>query len=1589
MSKYKNYIVGEKGGKGGGTSRPPVEAPDTLFSQQTLKLLEVVGEGEIASVSNVYFDDNPVTNLADVEYVVRTGTSTQNHIAGFSDVTSEFADGLEVVYGTPREQAVSSAGIDAVIITYGVNALYEVNNENGDTNGYSVGIAIDRRASSGGTWVQVFTDTITGKTKTEYKRAYRLDAPSDPPPAAWEWRIRRTTPNQTLARYADDTFLFSHTEIQEVKLSYDDTAYVGIFADAKATGGRVPRRSYEYYGLKVKVPNNYNPVTRVYTGVWSGTFDASKQYTNNPIWILYDLLTNTRYGMGIAESSIDKFSFYDAAVYCDEDVDDGNGGTEPRFTFNTPISRREDAWKLLQSIAGTANASLISFGGMVTIFQDRPTDMTDIITNNDVKDGLFDYSGTALGVRYNAINVKFNDANNRFLEDIVTVTDQDNIDEYGYNETDIVAYGCTSVGQAIRIGKWMLETELNSPEVVTFTVGLNRLNMLPYSVVGIQDEHYANATLSGKVISSDTSSMVADKDITLTNDSYTLEYYGQDGSTLRSVAINETNETTNTFSGTFTDPPLVGSSFALNGPVEVRPFRIIAISDNGDNTYNIHGVYYDENKWTNVEGSITIPTPTYSVINLATQEPVENLAAEEEQYVSNDIFRQRINVSWDAPVDGKATEYSLTWRRNDTEVNSIRNIQTTNWTLDNVTPGDYDITVRAYNTAGTASAVETVSLSVSSDDASGLYPPINLVVDNGPTTTSFEALDCGISWDNDSRNDDLTDARLKDWVIEVYDYTGTTLKNTYTIPQTDTKFVYYYEMNRNDFAGTASRTFQFKVYARDVANRRSTATSLAVENEAPSAVSLSLTAGFENVWIEITDGEEADITGYKVWGSTTNGFTANDATNLLYDGADKLVILTTTPGETKYYRAAAYDKFGKAVADLNLSSQYSSTGKGITDYTPKEYVYEGFEFSPSGNTLSWSAGTGYRVDGGNETSWSIGSGSVLYTGSKLYIYNTPQSTSLLSTTSLSTAVAGGGIILVTYNGGNDVKGVGNGDVFIDGGMLIAQTVGSSALVTDTAVITTQAQMGSATIGEAAIDTAAVTEAKIADASIGNAKIKDYIQSNDWNDTTKQGWKIDKSGYIQANSISIYDSDGYVILSSGTKGQDILNTANNFAIHEAWEFQSSADSWVGVRYTVTTQTDSIRLTATGTDPQLQKTGLSIDGSIYDKVRARIRRISGSGAWEGRLYYINGVHGHSGSYYKYAENNNDLSQWHIVEWDMANLTAGGDDWITNTTTGLRFDFHNTSGDVWEVDWIAVGKYSPYGLAAEIYSQGALATKSSVDLATGEVTNKSLANLDATAASSLAVKTQTFRQATQPTANTTGDIWHDTSDDSVYVWTGSVWDLAADKTSNKTAASITGQGNFATLNQITSANVSTYIASAAIGNAYISALDAGKITTGYLSAARINAGTLNADKIVANTITTDRMLQGAVTVREQAVTATSTSLTGTYATVQSDSIASGGGDVLIEWQVTCEVSVSNPVQWSGFAVKLLRASTTLIDYGTVQTVSGSTSTTQYVQISGSYLDTGATGTHTYHLQMSDGGYTGPSSVKNRILTLIATKT
>lgn len=498
------------GGGGGGGGHTPYEAPETGRSKQAVKIVEIISEGEIKGlihgVQSVFLDNTPIQNkdgtwnFSNVEAEGRIGIQDQDILEGFNTSEKEVSVGTQVRKNTPLTRTVSDTKVSRLRLTLGVQSLFQQNDQ-GDTHGASVtmNITIGQR---------VIPLTINGKYSSQYLRQIEID---NLPPTPFTVRVERIDEDSKSQRLQNNTIWASYTEIIETRLAYPNTALVGIKFDSDYFSS-IPNRTYDVYGIIVQVPSNYNPETRAYNGTWDGTFKTA--WSDNPAWVLYDLLKNKRYGFGrrLGDFAVDKWALYNVAQYCDQLVDDGFGGKEPRFTCNAWITEQRQAYDVINDICSIFRAMPVWNGREFSVIQDRPADPVWTYTNANVDKEGFTYSYSAMKARHNEIHVEYANAQNNYEKDVICVSDDDLIRRYGLNVKKVTAFGCTSRGQAYRTGRWILETEKLETRTVTFSVGAEGLMHVPGDIILVADNDYAGTQIGGRVLSVEQNTVTIDRE---------------------------------------------------------------------------------------------------------------------------------------------------------------------------------------------------------------------------------------------------------------------------------------------------------------------------------------------------------------------------------------------------------------------------------------------------------------------------------------------------------------------------------------------------------------------------------------------------------------------------------------------------------------------------------------------------------------------------------------------------------------------------------------------------------------------------------------------------------------------------------------------------------------------------------------------------------------------------------------------------------------------------------------------------------------------------------------------------------------------
>ncbi|WP_220674526.1 phage tail tip protein [Klebsiella pneumoniae] len=698
-------IAGAGGKKSSGSSRTPVEADDTVNSRAMASILDLLGEGVVGGLINgaksIFIDgvalenEDGSFNYSGVTWDFRDGSQDQSPMSGFDFVETPKAVNTQLKTTNAVTVAIDNDDADRVRVIMKFPSLRSIDKKTGDTNGTSVQFKFQLANGNGSFYDVIATGesssdvTLTAKKTGVYYRSYEIQLPK--PGRAYKVRVLRLSADSNDQYLFNDTWVDSIGEIVDTPMNYPNSVLVGLKVNSEQFGSSMPSRSYLIRGLKIRVPSNYDENTNTYNGVWDGTFKLLS--SSNPAWILFDLLTNARYGLGkfVSESMIDLGQLYQIGRYCDEEVDDGFGGKEKRFAINTQITSRQDAYRLIQDIAGAFRGMVFWAGGMVNIMQDSPSDPVMLFTNANVKDGLFTYKGSARKDRPSVALITYNNKQDGYKQNVEYVEDQEAMARYGERKTEAVAFGCTSRGQAHRVGLWLLYTARMESDMITFTAGLDASFLMPGETVLIQNKYRAGKRNSGRIVSFTKNSITLDAPVSLKKSGSFIRIINQEGKIVERD-INETgdNITKVTFKTALAtaDQPVANGVWTITEPdlVPMRA-RVVAIAQGETpGSFDITVVQNNASKYQAIDNGATLVPENTTVLDPTYSKP-SNLVISEGTYLSSPgNLSVKLMLAW----EGKSPEYWVSWRRSD-EGN------VSNWQSARATEEQYEIVNVAEN----------------------------------------------------------------------------------------------------------------------------------------------------------------------------------------------------------------------------------------------------------------------------------------------------------------------------------------------------------------------------------------------------------------------------------------------------------------------------------------------------------------------------------------------------------------------------------------------------------------------------------------------------------------------------------------------------------------------------------------------------------------------------------------------------------------------------------------------------------------------------------------------------------------------------
>lgn len=974
----EEFISGS-GGKGGGGAAP-FEADDTLSALQTITSLIAIGEGPIDSVSEVYLNNNPASSYKRVQVGSSLGFEVQDIIKGFSQVESPHptSSNLPLLKDTPVVLTVTNGDVDALRLTLGLNTLFLLDEKN-NILGSEVSFDIYTRKNSSDLWTKIFTRTKIGKTRNPYAWNIRVPKPNGATTSdLWQVKIIRITPDDDIYnKTSSKASWISTIEIQEanpsVDLSYPNTALIGVtLSNAVRLGGSIPTISARVKGLKLKVPGSsvYNASTQVYSSsVWDGSWNLALQYTDSPGWILYNILTNARWGLGIDEAKVDKFAFFKLAYYCAELVDNGLGVMERRFTFNNQFMNREGVMTFLMYIETICNSKLIydNFGNL-SVTYDHSEQASFIIGNNEVIDGLFNYTSSLAEDRYTQVNVTWNNPDLLGATDTETwpkdypsgSMEESMLNRYGLQSTDIVLAGCYSRRQAIAKARWVFYTSCLCTNILNFKTLLYGLTFKIGQVFGVIDNDNINVVRTSKLKSyvfagTNHLTLTLDSYIDLPASAFTVTY--RSGTGFVEYPILETAITTNTLTISSISPvatPFPNTDTYLVGDVVPTLWKISEISvDSETQEHTITAIEHDNNKFTYVDNDIFLDSPNYYGFPATSVTPVESISVIKDFHDDGIKTSVNLTVKWiwfensaikslyldehaawitsgmlgnePVPKNPNPCAFKVTYRRNNSNYTELPTVYSFSAIIPDALLGTYDITVNAV-TANGIESIDTIYTYVYGNGVpSTLVPPTNVYVE-GTTGTVFTDEAARIVFSYDTTNDTKEDKLLR-YVLEIWDVSGASLKHTYYVTPLADKgglFVYTFANNSSDFS-PANREFMFKIYSQDLDLNLSTSIDTTFSNPAPESISISVEMGADTATISLPI-LSGDSKGFLIHMNTADGFIPGDG-NKVYDGSDSKATIYLPANGIYYFKAAEYDVFGQDV--LNYSAQIAGTAVGL------------------------------------------------------------------------------------------------------------------------------------------------------------------------------------------------------------------------------------------------------------------------------------------------------------------------------------------------------------------------------------------------------------------------------------------------------------------------------------------------------------------------------------------------------------------------------------------------------------------------------------------------------------------------------------
>ncbi|WP_417637816.1 carbohydrate binding domain-containing protein [Klebsiella aerogenes] len=695
-----NIIKGRKGGSS--KQRTPTEQPDDLQSVAKAKILIALGEGEFAgglTGKDIYLDGTPLENadgsqnFSGVAWEFRPGTQAQSYIQGIPGTENEISVGTEVSSETAWTHTFTNTQLSAVRVRLKWPSLMK-QEDDGDVVGNTVKYAIDLQ-TDGGAWQTVLETAVSGKTTSGYERSHRIDLPQAG--STWTLRLRKVSPDANSVKIGDVMTLQSYTEVIDAKLRYPHTALLYIEFDSSQFNGSIPQISCEPRGRVIRVPDNYNPETREYTGTWTGGFKWA--WTDNPAWIYYDIVVSDRFGLGdrLTSANISKWALYPIAQYCDQLIPDGRGGDgmEPRHICNVYVQERNDAYTVLRDFSAIFRGMTCWSGEQIIVQADMPRDVDFNYTRANII-GSPRYSSSTSKARYTNALVSWSDPDNAYADAMEPAFIPELVSRYSFNQVEVTAIGCTRQSEAHRKGLWAILTN-NKDRVVEIDVGLDGRIPQPGYIIGLGDERLAGRVNGGRISAVNGRVITLDRDIDAKEGDRLHLNLPSGISQARTIqSVNGRRQVTVTTA--YSETPEAECVWIIEYTDLVpQQYRVIGVKDNNNGTLTITGVAHDPDKFPRIDNGAIIDQRPISVIPPGNQAPPDGILLTSFSVVNQGISVETLQANWDAVQN--AIAYEAQWRRNDGNWINVPRSSTTSFEVSGIYAGRYLVRVRAINAA--------------------------------------------------------------------------------------------------------------------------------------------------------------------------------------------------------------------------------------------------------------------------------------------------------------------------------------------------------------------------------------------------------------------------------------------------------------------------------------------------------------------------------------------------------------------------------------------------------------------------------------------------------------------------------------------------------------------------------------------------------------------------------------------------------------------------------------------------------------------------------------------------------------------------